>query len=66
VGSPGKMHQVQTATVLRDGTPLCADFQVRACKTKGMRCQNGEHRCAIVRASGRVCGDPKHAAADHR
>ena len=54
--SGGKMAQA-----LRDGKPLCKNWQNGRCPEQQARsCQDGEHLCAHLLKSGRVCGNPGH------
>ena len=46
---------------LRDGTPLCPDFQRERCSTRGRQCPQGQHRCGRLLKGGRVCGSYQHA-----
>ena len=54
--SGGKMAQA-----LRDGKPLCKNWQNARCPEQQARsCPDGEHLCAHLLKSGRVCGNPGH------
>ena len=54
--SGGKM-----APALRDGKPLCKNWQNARCPEQQARsCPDGEHLCAHLLKSGRVCGNPGH------
>ena len=46
---------------LRDGTPLCPDFQKGRCSQRGRHCPKGQHRCGHLLKGGRVCGSYQHA-----
>ena len=54
--SGGKMAQA-----LRDRKPLCRNWQNGRCPDQQARsCADGEHLCAHLLKSGRVCGNPGH------
>jgi len=53
---------VNTSSALKDGTPLCADFNAGKCKGKGKGCKNGKHACSNAKGgNGRACGGPHPA-----
>ena len=54
----------KTASVMKDGTKLCPDFQTG--KSKSAKCSKGAHRCAVVLRAQRVCGSPSHGASECR
>ena len=53
--------KILTAT-LKNGKPLCPDFQQDACPNDADTCPFGAHLCAVLQQSGRACGG-KHGAA---
>ena len=54
--SGGKMAQA-----LRDGKPLCKNWpECQMPRATGAILPDGEHLCAHLVKSGRVCGDPGH------
>ena len=55
-----KMSPGATAPALRDGKPLCPDFNKGTCGTKGASCVKGLHKCAKVLRNGRPCGMNYH------
>ena len=51
------------ASTLKNGTAICADFQTsKGCSTKGAKCGQGLHCCAVLFKNGRVCGMSNHNA----
>ena len=49
------------ADTLRDGTMLCQAWQAGRCNEQSTKsCAHGDHRCAIILQSGRVCGSRQH------
>ncbi len=60
--SPIKMKAGTTADALRDGKPLCPDFNSGKCAHKGPLCDKGLHKCAKVLRAGRPCGMSYHGA----
>ena len=53
----------KTASVMKDGTKLCPDFQTGKCKSA--KCNKGAHRWQLS-AGQRVCGSPGHGASECR
>ena len=49
---------------MKDTTTICKNFNAGKCKG-GDNCPNGQHRCAVAKGRGRVCGAP-HAAYSHQ
>eukprot|EP00435_Cladocopium_sp_Y103_P057937 s497_g20.t1 len=52
--------KVLTAT-LKNGQPLCPNFQTDSCTNEAGSCPLGAHLCAALQQSGRACGG-KHGA----
>jgi len=61
-GTKVKGAEAPLAEKLRDGTPLCRNFNLGSCTRKGC---SYKHQCSKILNGGRVCG-AKHAAKDHR
>ena len=59
---PVKGAEAPLAEKLRNGTPLCRNFNAGTCTRKGC---TYKHQCSKVLNGGRICG-AKHAAKDHR
>ena len=57
-----KMTPGTAAAALRDGKPLCPDFNRGSCGSKGPSCAKGLHKCAKVGRNGRPCGMSYHGA----
>ena len=61
---PSQVNGKVLSQYLKNGATLCGDFQNNACRLERKECP-GLHLCAVLRASGRVCGGG-HAAVDCR
>ena len=60
--SSSKPRLGTSADALRDGKPLCSDFNNNKCATKGASCEKGLHKCSKVLRGGRPCGMNYHGA----
>ena len=62
VGDDRRAPAVQFAATLKDGKPICRDFQVGMCQNP---CPKKKlHVCAMPLKNNRVCGMANHQAAD--
>ena len=52
----------EICTELKDGKKLCADWQTGSCRTRGLVCAKGLHKCGKVNPRGRICGMNFHGA----
>jgi len=54
--SKGPGPAANTASSLRDGNKLCANYNRGNCGNKKDTCKHGRHFCSGTQANGRVCG----------
>ena len=64
---PRKPPQQQEIKLsLLNGEKICPAFQKGSCRTQGIGCAAGLHKCAVMTSkSGRVCGMSNHGANNH-
>eukprot|EP00435_Cladocopium_sp_Y103_P075206 s702_g55.t1 len=58
---PDQLHNKVLTATLKNGQPLCPDWQTDECANDSSNCPFGAHLCAVLQQSGRACGGRHHA-----
>eukprot|EP00435_Cladocopium_sp_Y103_P035527 s950_g9.t1 len=62
---PDQLHNKVLTATLKNGQPLCPDWQTDECANDSSSCPFGAHLCAVLQQSGRACGGRHHAKDCH-